>query len=182
MVTVNRRWWIERYWTGIPRFRRSLAYLLLGAAVGALVLSFAAVETVGRGWRLLHRPLHSTVEAVGALAAVAIGWFLLQRRRQDYTGRRFLLAVGFLGMGELDLFHAVTVPGCGFVLVHGVASLAGGSWLLLTWLPRRAADSEAAMEEVDAMGRRRGPVVGRVRHAGRGIARYLPPPLRRLSQ
>ena len=134
---------MERYWTGIPRLRRSLAYLLLGAAVGALVLTVAALETFGHEWRRLDPPLHSTIEGIGALAALAIAWFLLERRREYYTAKRFLLALGFFGMGVLDLFHAVTVPGHGFVLLHSVANVAGGSWFALTWLPQSASDGVA---------------------------------------
>ena len=133
-----------RYWTGIPLFRRSLAYLLLGAGAGALVLTFGAIHTFRREWRLLEPPLHATVEAMGALAAMVIASFLLQRRRGPYGGKLLLLAVGFLGMGLLDVFHAVTVPGRGFVLLHSVATLVGGSWFALIWIPWCASDSDAA--------------------------------------
>lgn len=45
--------------------------------------------------------------------------------------------MGFLGMGILDTFHAITTPGRGFVLLHNAASLAGGSCFALVWLPDR---------------------------------------------
>jgi PAS domain S-box-containing protein len=101
-----------------------------------------AGSTVESG-RYVDLPLHGTVEAVGALAAIVIATVLLHRRREAWGGKLFLLAVGFLGMGLLDVFHAVTVPGRGFVLLHAAAGLVGGFWFALTWVPRCATDTDA---------------------------------------
>jgi PAS domain S-box-containing protein len=56
--------------------------------------------------------------------------------------RRLPLAAGFLGMGILDVFHAITPPGQAFVLLHSVASLVGGSCFALVWLPGRRIDRQ----------------------------------------
>jgi signal transduction histidine kinase len=45
------------------------------------------------------------------------------------------LAAGFLGMGILEEFHAISQPGNGFVLSRNLASLAGGIGFLLVWRP-----------------------------------------------
>lgn len=102
------------------------------------------LEALWEEWRLVHEPLHATVEALGGLAAIVMATFLLQRKREEYGGKLFLLALGFLGMGLLDVFHATTVPGHGFVLLRSMASLVGGFWFALIWLPWWASDRDAA--------------------------------------
>jgi len=83
-----------------------------------------------------HEPFHSTIEALGALIALAMTVLMLQKKREEGGGKRFLLAMGFLSMGILDGFHAVTSPGQGFVLLHSVAGIVGGFWFALIWLPK----------------------------------------------
>jgi signal transduction histidine kinase len=45
------------------------------------------------------------------------------------------VAGGFLGMGLLEIFHAVAEPGDAFILLRGTASLVGGIGFALIWLP-----------------------------------------------
>jgi PAS domain S-box-containing protein len=75
------------------------------------------------------------VEAMGAFASIVIALFLFQSKQERYSENYFLLAMGFLTMGLLDGLHAVTEPGHGFVLLQSIASLAGGFWFALVWLP-----------------------------------------------
>lgn len=111
----------------------------------AVLLIFVVLETTAGAWRLLDPPLHTTVEAMGALAAMVTASFLfLPRRSGPYGGKLFLLAMGLLGTGLLDVFHAVTVPGRGFVLLDSVATLVGGSYFALIWIPWCASDADAA--------------------------------------
>ena len=117
--------------------RRSVMYLLLAAFVIVSIATSAAAESLWKEWRLVNLPLHAAIEALGGLSAVAIAVFLLQRQREAHDARRLRLAMGFLGMGILDTFHAITTPGNGFVLLHNAASLAGGSCFALVWLPDR---------------------------------------------
>jgi PAS domain S-box-containing protein len=94
-------------------------------------------------WRLVNEPLHATLETLGGLAFVVMATFLLLRKQGEYGGKLFLLAMGFLSMGLLDVFHATTVPGQGFVLLHCMASLAAGFWFVLVWLPWLASNKYA---------------------------------------
>lgn len=119
------------------RVRRPVRYLLLAVFVIVSISTSALPEPLWKGWRLVNVPLHATIEALGGLSAVVIALFLLQRQEEAYSAKRFPLAMGFLGMGLLDTFHAMTAPGHGFVLLHGVASLVGGSCFALVWLPDR---------------------------------------------
>lgn len=119
------------------RVRRPVMYLLLAVFVIVSISTSALPESLWKGWRLVNVPLHATIEALGGLSAVVIALFLLQRQEDPYSAKRFPLAMGFLGMGLLDTFHAMTAPGLGFVLLHSVASLVGGSCFALVWLPDR---------------------------------------------
>ncbi len=82
----------------------------------------------------VHEPLHSTVEAVGALAAITTAILLLRRAPGD-ASRAAPAAVSFLGMGILDGVHALSLPGQSFVLLHSFASLAGALGFSLAWVP-----------------------------------------------
>lgn len=82
-----------------------------------------------------NEPFHSTIEALGALVAIFISLVLYQKKQEEGGSRLYLLAMGFLNMGLLDGFHAVTVQGQGFILLRSVASLAGSFWFALVWLP-----------------------------------------------
>jgi hypothetical protein len=81
-------------------------------------------------------PFHSTVEALGALAALAMAAFLLLLRKNNRDLAHYIwIASGLVGMGLLDGFHASVLPGHGFVLLRSTASLAGGFLFALVWLP-----------------------------------------------
>jgi signal transduction histidine kinase len=86
-------------------------------------------------WRSHNEPLHSAMEALGALAAVAMARVLFQRgegpERTKYQG----LALGFLSMGLLQGFHAISSMGNGFILLRGMASLFGGIGFAAACLP-----------------------------------------------
>ncbi|MDO8794854.1 MAG: ATP-binding protein [Vicinamibacterales bacterium] len=112
-------------------------YLLLAAFVIVWIATTTAAGSLWKEWRLVNMPLHAAIEALGGLSAVVIAVFLLQRQGEAHGARRLPLAMGFLGMGILDTFHAITTPGHGFVLLHNAASLAGGSCFALVWLPDR---------------------------------------------
>src|SRR5512146_1236516 len=84
-------------------------------------------------WREHHEPLHSTIEAVGGLVAIAMAMVLLHTHDESTAGKYRVLAAGFLGMGILQEFHAIARPGNEFVLFRNLASLAGGIGFLLVW-------------------------------------------------
>ncbi len=116
--------------------------LALATFVAGLLAAVVVIEPLPPEWRLVNEPLHSTIEGIGSLIAVALATFLLQRKREKRAGTLFPPALGFMAMGLLDMFHATTTPGKGFVLLHSVASLAGGLWFALVWFPALTADGE----------------------------------------
>jgi signal transduction histidine kinase len=116
------------------RVKPSSLYLLLPcAAIGALLASIA-LHHLWPEWRWHQEPFHSTMEALGGLAALAMAGVLLLRREEPGGGKLLALGSGFLGMGLLEAFHAAASPGNGFVLLRNVASLAGGLGFGLVWM------------------------------------------------
>ncbi|MBI4401247.1 MAG: sensor histidine kinase [Nitrospirae bacterium] len=107
---------------------------LAGIAAGSLLTSLA-LQFYWTDWRGQNMPLHSTIEAMGAMAAVAMAIVLLQRRQEKGGGKLFVLAMGFLGMGLLEWFHAISQPGNSFVLLRSAASLVGGVGFTLACMP-----------------------------------------------
>lgn len=83
----------------------------------------------------VNLPLHSTLEALGGLGAVLMGLVLLARKAEWEDERLQGVASGFLGMGILEGFHAVSSPDHGFVLLRSAASLLGGVAFSFVWHP-----------------------------------------------
>ncbi|MFI5293429.1 MAG: ATP-binding protein [Thermodesulfovibrionales bacterium] len=129
-------------------FKRTHSYLFLAAIV---ICSFAVHMTGTILWkdlRLISEPLHSTAEAIGAAIAVFMAIVLLWGKKDVYGGKLFPMAMGFLGMGLLDGFHAASSPDKGFVLLRSVAGLAGGFCFSLVWLPGLASKKDAGWKSL----------------------------------
>jgi len=106
------------------------------AAIAAGSLSAAAaVRVLWPDQLWLNEPIHSTVEALGALVSLVMAFVLFERRHERGDGQARRLAIGFLGMGLLELFHACSPPGDAFVLLRIFASLVGGLGFVVIWLP-----------------------------------------------
>jgi PAS domain S-box-containing protein len=82
-------------------------------------------------WENQH--IHSSMEMLGAAFAIFLGIILIQQRKISTTGRFLLPALGFLAMGILDVFHAISNPGQKFVFLHSFAVLWGGLGFALVW-------------------------------------------------
>ncbi len=114
--------------------KRLSVFVLLGIFLFAL----SATLVLGAAWGnkpFVNEPLHSTLEALGAMSAIVMAIFLLQGRSEQAIEKYSALAPGFLAMGILDGFHAAAMRGQGFVLFHSAASLAGGIGSALIWHP-----------------------------------------------
>ena len=115
--------------------RPFLPYLLVTVcSVGALLASII-MHSLWPDWRWHHEPLHSAIEAVEGLVSIAMAMVLLHRAEESASWKYPALAAGFLGMGLLEEFHAISQPGNGFVLFRNLASLAGSIGFLFVWRP-----------------------------------------------
>ena len=110
-------------------------HLVLAAVVIGALLAGLAVQAAWPERRWMNMQLHSAMEALGGLAAIVMAFVLLQRRQEPGGDTSSRLALGFLGMGLLEEFHAVAPLGNGSVLVRSVASLVGSIGFALVWLP-----------------------------------------------
>lgn len=112
-----------------------LSLLATLCSVGAL-LAGTILHAMWPDWRWEYEPLHSTLEAVGGLVAMAMAMVLLHTHDQFTADKYRALAAGFLGMGILEELHAMARPGNAFVLFRNLASLAGGIGFVLVWRPQ----------------------------------------------
>ena len=115
-------------------------FLVAGVCSAVALVAGNALHAMWPDWRWQHEPLHSMIEAVGGLGAIAMAMVLLHTHDKSIAGRHRALAAGFLGMGILEEFHAAARPGNGFVLFRNMASLAGSIGLLLVWRRHASAD------------------------------------------
>ncbi len=120
----------------------SLYVVIGGGGMAALVIGII-LPGVLPGWRWPHEPLHSTLETIGGLAAISMGIMLLQRTPDPTRQSFYPIAGGFLGMGILEIFHAFSIPGNGFVLLRSLASFIGGLGFGFMWLTTTGSSQES---------------------------------------
>lgn len=85
--------------------------------------------------RFAHLPIHSLIEAVGGLMAIAIaGILIVEQPRKKETDHYPWMAAALSGMGVLDIFHAAVMPGNNFVWLHSTATFVGGLIFAFVWL------------------------------------------------
>jgi len=117
--------------------KRLLFYSVSFVSIGLLcTLLFFSDFLVSAHW--VHCPFHYTIETFGGIASILIALVLYQQSPAGSQDMFFMVATGFACMGVLDMFHAMSEPGEAFVFLHSAASLAGGFFFALTWLPSKA--------------------------------------------
>jgi len=128
------------------RFHPSIG-IIITLFVGAVfpITGSAAVQLFLPQFIWVQEPLHSTMEAVGALTALILALILLliMRYRKE-AGHYVWIASALIGMGALDGLHAVVPAGVSFVWLHSTAVLIGGILLALIWLPSNITQSRFA--------------------------------------
>ena len=115
--------------------KRKTLYLLLIAILSGFILLGIVVNSFWKSRYLINEPLHSSMEAFGAVTAIFTAIILLQKELEQDTGKYHLIATGLLSMGILDFFHAAATTGHKFVLLHNMANLIGSLWFAMVWLP-----------------------------------------------
>ncbi len=117
--------------------RQTQMYMLLWITPVTMAITLFLINTFLADWRWANDPVHAAVESVGGIAAVMLGLFLYQREKDEYSGEMALIAIGLMCMGLIDTIHGLLLPGVAFVFLHSMASLVGGVWFALIWLPRQ---------------------------------------------
>src|SRR5690242_10423153 len=119
----------------MPISRRWSLHFVI-ASFGALTLLVSvALHTLLPLWRGHQAPLHSAIEAVGGLCAIMMAIVLFQRSGDRPSRQTEALAIGFLAMGVLEEFHAVSTPENGFIFLRSLSSFVGSLGFVLVWLP-----------------------------------------------
>src|SRR5438094_9549570 len=96
--------------------RWPLQFVIASAGVLTLLVSFA-LHALLPMWLGHHAPLHSAIEALGGLCAIMMAIVLFQRSCDRPSRQTEALGIGFLAMGVLEEFHAVSAPGNGFIFL-----------------------------------------------------------------
>lgn len=96
----------------------------------------AGLLSIGIRWQItwMNIELHSAMETTGALVAIVTASLMLSEGTKIGHVKSYLLAIGFLSMGLMNLFHALTIWGRGFVLSRSLAPLMGSLWFSLVWI------------------------------------------------
>jgi len=119
----------------------SVSFVTMGLLFSLLVFSDFLISA---NWASC--PFHSTIETFGGIASILIALVLYQQSLAGSQDLFFMVATGFACMGLLDTFHAMSEPGEAFVFLHSAASLTGGFFFALTWLPSKAIRSYASKQ------------------------------------
>jgi signal transduction histidine kinase len=84
-------------------------------------------------------PLHRVLEALGVFSCLLLAYLALiqQQYGEEYPGYPWM-ACGLMGMGVLTAYHALAVLESTVVGLRSAATLWGGAWFALVWLPRGA--------------------------------------------
>jgi len=79
---------------------------------------------------------HVLIEGGGSLIGFGLALVMLAMIQKEQLTKNYVwLIAGFISMGTLDLFHSQMHPGQVFVWLHSVATLIGGIFSAMIWLP-----------------------------------------------
>ncbi len=118
---------------------RAISIILVGLV---LILSSTLITEFLPDWRWAHHPFHAVIEGLGAFIAIVVATMILSLLYYDRLSPTYAwVASALAGMGILDGFHAGTHAGQEFVWLHSTATLVGGVFFMLVWLPDQITES-----------------------------------------
>jgi PAS domain S-box-containing protein len=83
--------------------------------------------------------LHTFLETVGAVAGLTLTLMIMMAKiRDEDISLAVLTASGLISMSVLDALHSIVQPGNVFVWLRSSATLVGGIFFALTWIPPNA--------------------------------------------
>lgn len=87
-------------------------------------------------WKFVSLPLHSTLEAGGAMVAfVLVGMIFIMYKESLELNHFHYTSFALIAMGVFDGFHAMVYPGELFVWLHSLAVFFGGILFAFVWIP-----------------------------------------------
>lgn len=130
-----------------------------GWALPAIITFGIAIPVLGTilirhffdAWAWSSLPLHSTLEAAGALLGLVLAALILFSRQTACTSRKMLVACALSSMAVLDMAHSCVPLGNAFVWLHSLAVLAGGLFFALVWFPEHEISMESAVTTAGAI-------------------------------
>jgi len=121
--------------------------IIITLFVGAVIpiAGSVAIQLFLPRFLFIQEPLHSTMEAVGALTALILALIIfLTARHRPEAAHYIWVSAGLVGIGMLDGLHSIVLTGISFVWLRGMASLVGGLLFALVWLPSHITQSRLA--------------------------------------
>jgi hypothetical protein len=120
------------------KFMYGLLVILTGGLIlpvgGHFILHAVSADTF---WNQV--PLHSTMEAVGAIALIILAVLLQTLQKDKGTLHYVWISSGLICIGFLNIFHAAVLPGNIFVWLYCFGLLLGSFFFFLVWLPEEIA-------------------------------------------
>jgi len=84
---------------------------------------------------------HVMVEAGGALIGFGLAFIIIAMIMKNQLSLNYTWLIAcFISMGILDMIHSQQPPGQAFVWLHSLATLAGGLFAMLIWLPESVSE------------------------------------------
>jgi len=116
------------------KLKTSQLHIALFTGIALSFLIAMLLKTFRQDYLYFNSLLHSSMETLGAFIALAMAVLLFDRKHEKFGGKFFSIAVGFLGMGLLTGFHAITWQGNGLILLISISNLLGGFFFSLIYV------------------------------------------------
>ncbi|MDP8220053.1 MAG: PAS domain S-box protein [Candidatus Stygibacter frigidus] len=121
----------EKIFKNDEKRMQHVIHILMGALIILSILNAIDPHLFWKHFVRVNIPIHSSIEAMGALAAILMGFMSIRFLVGIKEPRYEMISLGFLVMGCWDLFHSFLRAGHGFVFTHNLSLLCGGVFFFL---------------------------------------------------
>ena len=109
----------------------SSRWALLPIVIGSLFLTVVTPD-----FRWASQLFHVMLESGGSLIGFGLAFIVIAMiQKEQLTPNYIWLVACFISMGVLDIVHSQQPPGQAFVWLHSAATMIGGLFAMLIWLP-----------------------------------------------
>ena len=110
-----------------------LVSLIFILGLGLPILGSTVSAWVFPEWKWADSSFHMLVEILGGGLALVLGVLLIRHLNTHKRQLYFWVGCGLIGMGILDVFHALVEVGEIFVWFHSTATFIGGMLFMVGW-------------------------------------------------